>query len=347
VGFLPYALKRLALLGLVLLGVSLVVFLLLRGMPGVDPLAAYIAPGLPVSPEALARLRADLRLDKPLLAQYVYYVSDLVRGDWGHSRTAAQPVLDALLARLPATVELAVCAVALSLGLGVPAGVLAALRRDRALDVAVRIVSITGISFPVFWLGILLQLVFFYALSQLGLPSLPSRGRVADEIALLSPIEPVTGLYLVDSLVRGNLAFFASAVRHLALPAFTLSLISLAAVVRIMRASMLEVLRQDYILLARSKGLSTRTVVLRHALRNAVTPVLTTAGTTLGILLGGAVVVETVYSWPGMGHLAAQGILNNDSVLVVGFTLFVATMMVLVNLAVDVLYAVVDPRVRY
>lgn len=346
-GFVPYVLRRLALLGLVLLGVSLVVFLLLRGMPGVDPLAAYIAPGLPMSPEALARLRAELHLDEPLLVQYLYYVSDLARGDWGNSRTAAQPVLEALLGRLPATVELAVCAVVLSIGIGVPAGILAALRRDRALDVAVRIVSITGISFPVFWLGILLQLVFFYGLGQLGLPSLPSRGRVAEEIALLHPIGPITGLHLVDSLVTGNLAFFGSAVRHLVLPAFTLSLISLAAVVRIMRASMLEVLRQDYILLARSKGLPTRLVITRHALRNAITPVMTTAGTTLGILLGGAVVVETVYSWPGMGRLAAQGILNNDSVLVVGFTLFVATMMVLVNLAVDLLYAVVDPRVRY
>jgi peptide/nickel transport system permease protein len=340
-------LRRLALLGLVLLGVSLVVFLLLRGMPGVDPLAAYIAPGLPVSPEALARLRAELHLDKPLFTQYLYYVGSLLQGDWGHSRTAAQPVLGALLGRLPATIELAVCAVVLSVGIGVPAGILAALRRDRALDVAVRIVSITGISFPVFWLGIILQLVFFYGLTQLGLPSLPSRGRVAEEVALVHPLDPVTGFYVVDSLLRANLTLFGSAIRHLVLPAFTLSLISLAAVVRIMRASMLEVLRQDYILLARSKGLPTRLVILRHALRNAITPVLTTAGTTLGILLGGAVVVETVYSWPGIGRLAAQGILNNDSVLVVGFTLFVATMMVLVNLVVDILYAVVDPRVRY
>jgi len=166
-------------------------------------------------------------------------------------------------------------------------------------------------------------------------------------VALQYPLGPITGFYLVDSVLRGNAPFLASAVSHLVLPALTLSLISLAAVVRVMRASMLEVLRQDYILLARSKGLPGRVVVLRHALRNAITPVLTTTGTTLGILLGGAVVVETVFSWPGIGRLAAQGILNNDSVLVVGFTLFVATMMVFVNLLVDVLYAVVDPRVRY
>jgi peptide/nickel transport system permease protein len=347
VGFLSYVLRRLALLGLVLLGVSMVVFFILRGMPGVDPLAAYIAPGLPISPEALKLLRKELHLDEPLPIQYLYYVSGLLRRDWGYSRTAAQPVLEALLGRLPATVELAVCAVLLSIGLGVPAGIIAALRKDRAPDVAVRIVSITGISFPVFWLGIILQLVFFYYLAQLGLPSLPSRGRVGDEVALQSQLRPVTGFYVADSLVGGNLPFFISAVRHLVLPAFTLSLISLAAVVRIMRASMLEVLRQDYILLARSKGLRTRTIIFRHALRNAITPVLTTAGTTLGILLGGAVVVETVFSWPGIGRLAAQGILNNDSVLVVGFTLFVATMMVLVNLVVDILYAVIDPRVRY
>ena len=226
----------------------------------------------------------------------------------------------------------------LSTALGIPAGIVAALRKDRAADVAVRVVLITGISFPVFWLGIILQLVFFYYMGQLGLPTLPSRGRIGDTIALIDPITPMTGLYLVDSLLTGKLAFFGSALRHLVLPSFALSLISLAAVVRIMRASMLEVLRQDYILLARSKGLPTRTIVMRHALRNAITPVLTTAGTTLGILLGGAVVVETVFSWPGMGSLAAQGILNNDSILVVGFTLFVATMMVVVNLVVDLLY---------
>jgi len=345
--FLSYVVKRLAYLGLVLLGVSVVVFFLLRGMPGVDPLAAYITPGLPISQEALSALRRELRLDEPLPVQYVYYVGGLLRGDWGYSRTAAQPVLDALLGRLPATIELAVFAVLLSTGFGVPAGVVAALRKDRTPDVAVRVLSITGISFPVFWLGIILQLVFFYYLGQLGLPTLPSRGRVGDLVALQYPVAPLSGFYLVDSLIRGNLPFFGSAVRHLVLPALTLSLISLASLVRIMRASMLEVLRQDYILLARSKGLPARVVIVRHALRNAITPVLTTAGTTLGILLGGAVVVETVFSWPGIGRLAAQGILNNDSVLVVGFTLFVATMMVLVNLVVDLLYAVVDPRVRY
>jgi peptide/nickel transport system permease protein len=346
-GFLSYVLRRLAFLGLVLLGVSLVVFLVLRGMPGVDPLAAYIAPGLPISQDALNSLRRELHLDEPLVTQYVYYVADLLRGEWGYSRTASQPVLHALLGRLPATIELAVSAVLVSTAMGVPAGIIAAMRKDRMPDIVVRVVSITGISFPVFWLGIILQLVFFYYLGQLGLPNLPSRGRVGELEALVSPLAPLTGFYLVDSLVSGNLPFFVSALRHLVLPAVALSLISLAAIVRIMRASMLEVLRQDYILLARSKGLPTRIVIVRHALRNAITPVLTTAGTTLGILLGGAVVVETVFSWPGMGSLAAQSILNNDSILVVGFTLFVATMMVVVNLVVDVLYAVVDPRVRY
>jgi peptide/nickel transport system permease protein len=316
-------------------------------MPGVDPLAAYITPGLPISQDALNLLRQQLHLNQPLPVQYLYYVTDLLYGDWGFSRTAAQPVLDALLGRLPATVELAVIAVLLSTGIGVPAGIIAALRKDRAPDLTIRMVSITGISFPVFWLGIILQLVFFYYLGQLGLPNLPSRGRVEDLVALQHPLVSFTGFYLIDSLLAGNLPFFVSSLRHLVLPAFALSLISLAAVVRIMRASMLEVLRQDYILLARSTGLPTGVIIIRHALRNAITPVLTTAGTTLGILLGGAVVVETVFSWPGVGLLAVQGILNNDSILVVGFTLFVATMMVLVNLVVDILYAVVDPRVRY
>jgi peptide/nickel transport system permease protein len=345
--FFTYVLKRLASLGLVLLGVSVVVFFLLRGIPGVDPLAAYITPGLPISQDALNMLRQQLHLDQPIPVQYLYYVADLLHGDWGFSRTAAQPVLDALLGRLPATVELAIVAVLLSTGIGVPAGIIAAMRKDRVPDVMVRVVSITGISFPVFWLGIILQLVFFYYLGQLGLPNLPSRGRVEDLVALQYPLVSFTGFYVIDSLVTGNLPFFVSSLRHLVLPAFALSLISLAGMVRIMRASMLEVLRQDYILLARSKGLPTRIIIIRHALRNAITPVLTTAGTTLGILLGGAVVVETVFSWPGVGLLAVQGILNNDSILVVGFTLFVATMMVAVNLVVDILYAVVDPRVKY
>jgi len=184
VGFLSYVLRRLSLLGLVLLGVSMVVFFVLRGMPGVDPLAAYIAPGFPMSQEALNALRRELHLDEPLPVQYFYYVVNLLRGDWGYSRTAAQPVLDALLGRLPATVELAVFAVLLSTGIGVPAGVIAALKKDRLPDIVVRVVSITGISFPVFWLGIILQLVFFYHLGALGLPSLPSRGRVGEVIAL-------------------------------------------------------------------------------------------------------------------------------------------------------------------
>ena len=346
-GFISYVLRRLAFLGLVLIGVSMVVFFVLRGMPGVDPLAAYITPGLPISQDALEVLRKDLHLDDPLPVQYLYYIANLLRGDWGYSRTAAQPVLGALLGRLPATVELAFCAVLFSVGIGVPAGVFAALRKDRAPDVTVRVLSLTGISFPVFWVGIILQLVFFYYLGALGLPSLPSRGRVDEQVAIQYQLGSVTGFYLVDSLIKGNIHFLASALRHLILPAFTLSLISLAAIVRIMRASMLEVLKQDYILLARSKGVPARLIIARHALKNAITPVLTTAGTTLGFLLGGAVVVETVFSWPGIGRLAAQGILNNDSLLVVGFTLFVATMMVLVNLLVDVLYAVVDPRVRY
>jgi peptide/nickel transport system permease protein len=346
-GLPGYIARRLAGLALVLLGVSVLVFVLLRGIPGVDPLSAYITPGLPMSADALKGLRAELHLDQPLPLQYLYYLGGLLHGDWGYSRTAAQSVIPALLERLPATIELAVAAVLLSTAIGVPAGIIAALRRDRAPDVLVRVVSITGISFPVFWLGILLQLVFFYYAGQMGLPALPSRGRIDDLVALQYPLQRITGFYLIDSLISGNLPFFASALAHLVLPALALSLIGLASVVRIMRASMLEVLRQDYIVLARSKGLPLRTVVLRHALPNAITPVLTTAGTTLGILLGGAVVVETVFSWPGIGRLAAQGILNDDSVLVVGFTLFVATMMVLVNLVVDILYAVVDPRVRY
>ena len=341
-----FMLRRVLLLGPMLVGITLLTFILSHAVPA-DPVTANLGDAASANPAIVAAFKHEWGLDKPLYEQYGIYLWRLLHGNLGVSISTRQPVVTDLHQRLPATVELAVAAVLLSTAIGVPAGIVAAVRRDHAPDIAVRVVSITGISFPVFWLGILLQLVFFYYAGQMGLPTLPSRGRVGDLVALEYPLVPVTGFYLIDSLLRGNLPFFLDALRHLVLPALTLSLIGLATVVRIMRASMLEVLRQDYILLARSKGLPLRTVLLRHALRNAITPVLTTAGPTLGILLGGAVVVETVFSWPGIGRLAAQGILNNDVVLVVGFTLFVATMMVLVNLAVDILYAVIDPRVRY
>ena len=285
-GFASYVLRRLAFLGLVLLGVSMVIFFVLRGMPGVDPLAAYITPGLPISQDALQVLRKELHLDEPCLSSTstTSPTSSAATGVTPARRRNPSSARCSGVCRRPSSWRSArSCSAS---GLGVPAGILAALRKDRAPDVTVRVLSLTGISFPVFWVGIILQLVFFYYLGALGLPSLPSRGRVDEQIALQHQLSALTGLYLVDGLVKGNLPFLMSAMRHLILPAFTLSLISLAAIVRIMRASMLEVLRQDYILLARSKGVPPRLIIARHALRNAITPVLTTAGTTLGYPAG-------------------------------------------------------------
>jgi peptide/nickel transport system permease protein len=221
-----------------------------------------------------------------------------------------------------------------------------ATRKDKLPDHAARVFSLTGVSIPVFWFALMLQYVFFYALRLNHLPSLPLAGRVDQTLATVTHFHSITGFYVLDSLLQGNIAVFFDAILHLILPSFALAYISLALIARMMRSSMLEVLRQDYITLARSKGLTERVVIYKHALKNAMIPTVTVAGLAFGALLAGAVLTETVFNWPGMGRWSTSAILRDDIAAIMGFTLVIAVVYVLANLIVDVLYATLDPRIR-
>jgi ABC-type dipeptide/oligopeptide/nickel transport system permease component len=331
------------LLVFVLIGVTIIVFFLSQVL--LDPLALYMTER--TREDAIPALIAYYHLNDPWPIRYVVYVWNLVRGDWGYSRSLSQPVLDGLAARFPATMELATAAILWTLIAGIPFGIISALKNNKLPDHVSRLVALTGVSTPVFWLGLLLQLIFFYYFHLLGLPNLPSNGRVDTTLAIDHPITSVTGLMVVDTLITGNFLMTEDAVAHLVLPSFALGFISLGVIMRIMRSSMLEVLRQDYIILARSKGLSERVVIYRHALKNAMIPTVTVAGLAIAGLLGGAPLTETVFGWPGMGRLAVNAIGRNDAPLIMGFTLITALILVLANLIVDILYAYLDPRIKY
>ena len=310
-----------------------------------DPLALYMTER--TREDAIPALIAYYHLNDPWPIRYGVYLLNLMRGDWGYSQSLSQPVLDGLAARFPATIELAIAAILWTLLAGIPFGIISALKNNKLPDHVSRLVALTGVSTPVFWLGLLLQLVFFYYFHLLGLPNLPSNGRVDTTLALDHPITQVTGLMIVDTLITGNFIMTEDSLAHLILPSFALGFISLGVIMRIMRSSMLEVLRQDYIILARSKGLSERVVIYRHALKNAMIPTVTVAGLAIAGLLGGAPLTETVFGWPGMGRLAVNAIGRNDAALIMGFTFITALILVLANLVVDILYAYLDPRIKY
>jgi ABC-type dipeptide/oligopeptide/nickel transport system permease component len=327
----------------VLFGVTLITFVLSQVL--LDPVTLYMTEktreaDIPV-------LIAHYHLNDPWPIRYGAYVWNLLGGDWGYSRSLAQPVLQALAGRFPASAELTLTAMLWVIILGIPFGIISALKNNKLPDHASRLVALTGVSTPVFWLGLLLQLVFFYYLHLLGLPNLPSNGRLDVALALEHPVPQITGLLVPDSLVTGNFMVTEDALAHLILPSFVLGFAQLGIIMRITRSSMLEVLRQDYIILARSKGLSERVVIYRHALKNALIPTVTVAGLALASLMGGAPLTETVFGWPGMGSLAVTAIGSNDAPLIMGFVLIVALVLVLMNLVVDVLYASLDPRIKY
>jgi peptide/nickel transport system permease protein len=331
------------LLVFVLIGVTIIVFFLSQVL--LDPLALYMTER--TREDAIPAIIAYYHLNDPWPIRYVVYVWNLVRGNWGYSRSLSQPVLDGLVARFPATMELAGAAILWTLLAGIPFGIISALKNNKMPDHVSRLVALTGVSTPVFWLGLLLQLVFFYYFHLLGLPNLPSNGRIDTTLGIDHPVTSVTGLMVLDTLITGNFLMTEDAVAHLVLPSFALGFISLGVIMRIMRSSMLEVLRQDYIILARSKGLSERVVIYRHALKNAMIPTVTVAGLAIAGLLGGAPLTETVFGWPGMGRLAVNAIGRNDAPLIMGFTLITALILVLANLIVDILYAYLDPRIKY
>lgn len=333
--FLNIIRRRFLFLLLVLFGVTLITFTISNLIPG-DP--ARMIAGDRATPEIIAKIRDDLGLDQPLPVQYARYLGGVVQGDLGTSIRTRRPVLEDLRIFFPATLELALAALVLATVMGVPLGVASAVWKDRPIDHLVRVLAVTGISTPAFWLGLLIILLFY---GQLGL--FPIGGRI--DPALDLPAR-VTGFLLIDSLIAGNFAAFKSAAEHIVLPAFTLGFVHLGVVARQVRAAMLEELQQDYIRTARANGVGEVAIVCREALPNAMIPSITVLGLALGDLLYGAVLTETVFAWPGMGAYVVNSIQALDFPAVMGFTVVVSLVYVLINLGVDLIYMLVDPRIR-
>jgi len=329
--------RRVLLSGLVLLLVSLVMFSLMHAIPG-DPIDAIIGERQADQPEVRAQFERLYGLEKPLPVQYLYYLKNLVRGDLGISISTRQPVSEELRRSIPATFELAFAAMMISLSLGIPLGIVAAIRKDQWPDKAARLIAVTGASIPIFWLGLLIAHVFSYRLQWL-----PRSGQL--EIGMREP-DRVTGFTSIDSLLSGEFDVFVSFVRHIILPAVVLAIFSLGIVTRMLRSTLVTVLSDDYVRTARAKGLPERKVIVGHALRNALIPTVTVIGLTFSGLLTGAAIVETIFSWPGLGQLAVRMAFNFDYPGLIGATLAIAVIYIVVSLVVDVMYTLLDPRIR-
>ncbi|WP_448204229.1 ABC transporter permease subunit [Azospirillum sp. sgz302134] len=333
---LRFILTRVSLVIPTFLGVTFLTFLLIRLVPG-DPIEVRVGER-GISPERLLELRHELGLDQPMWRQFLDYVGGVMSGDLGISLVTRNPVLSEFLTLFPATLELAMLAMLFATVLGLPAGIVAAVKRGSIFDHGVMGVSLTGYSMPIFWWGLLLILFF-----SVGLGWTPVSGR----LDLLYYVEPVTGFMLVDTLLAGETDAFWSALRHLILPMIVLGTVPLAVVARMTRSAMLEVLGEDYIRTARAKGLAGRRVIGLHALRNALIPVVTVIGLQVGTLLGGAILTETIFSWPGVGKWLIESINRRDYPALQGGVLLIATTVMAVNLLVDVLYGVLNPRIRH
>jgi peptide/nickel transport system permease protein len=333
-----FLLRRLTSSLFVLAGVSVITFWLARLIPS-DVAAIYIGPR--ARPEQIERVREQLGLNEGLITQYLVYMRDMLAGDWGSSIATKRPVLDEILLRLPATLELIVAAMLIALPVGLVLGMLSARWQGRPIDMGVRIVSIVGVSLPAFFLGLLLQILFFRSLDVL-----PLSGRVDSDLRFVSPIDTVTGVYIVDAAVTGNWSALRDVAWHLILPAITLAAYPIGLISRMTRSAMLESLGKDYIRMARAYGLRERYIVSRLALRNAMVPVLTVIGLTLAYLLTGTFFVEIVFNWPGLGTFAVRSILATDYPAIMGIALFGAAAYVVINLVVDLAQAWVDPRIR-
>lgn len=331
-----YLLRRLVTLGITIAGIMVITFFTSLVVP-LDPLASLAGPQSP--PETVERLRTLYGFDQPLYVQFGRYVSRLARGDFGVSFQTSRPVLKDILTYFPATLELATFAILIGICAGIPLGVLSAVYRNRAIDQFCRVLSLVGVSTPVFWLGLVLLLIFYFKLGWL-----PEPGRL--NIMLLEPPR-VTGVLLVDSAFARDWEVFLDALKHLVLPASVLGLVGVAGISRITRSSMLEVLSQDYVRTARIKGLGEFLVITRHALRNALVPTVTVVGLTYGLLLEGSVLTETIFSWPGLGRYLATAFLTLDLNTIVGGTMFVALAFCVVNLLVDLAYAYLNPKITY
>jgi peptide/nickel transport system permease protein len=325
---------------LVLLAITVVSFLFLHLIPG-DPIAIRL--GEHASPQQIAYLTHEYGLDQPWWIQLVKYLGALLHGNLGTSIADTQPVAEKLATYFPATVELTFGAMLVAVVIGIPVGVYAAVRQRSFADAFAMSAVLLGVSIPVFWLGWMLVYLLAVLPARAGLDLFPISGR----ISLLYAIPPHTHLIVIDALLAGNGRAALDALWHLVLPAVTLGTIPLAIVAKITRGSMLEVLASDYVRTARAKGLSERRVIIRHALRNALVPIITVLGLQTGLLLGGAVLTESVFAWPGVGRLAFDAISNRDMPVINGCVLLFATVFVVVNTIVDVLYALANPRIRY
>ena len=327
--------RRLALIVPTFVGVTLLGFLLIHSIPG-DAVEARVGER-GISPERLAYFRHELGLDQPLWKQFVDYQGQLLRGELGRSVVTQESVWTEFKTFFPATLELGACALGFAILIGLPLGVMAAVRRGSALDYGLISLSVTGASMPIFWWGLMAVLVF-----SVGLGWTPVSGRIDD----LFYVEPRTGFLLVDSWLSDEPGAFRSALRHLVLPAVVLGTVPLATIARMTRSAMLEVLGEDYVRTARAKGLAPGRVVVVHALRNALIPVVTVLGLQVGALLGGAILTETIFSWPGVGHWLVESIQRRDYPVLQGGTLLVAGLAMLVNLGVDLTYGLLNPRIR-
>ena len=329
-----YILRRLIESVPAIIGVSVIVFMLIHLIPG-DPAVAML--GERASEENVEAIRERLGLNDPLHEQYFIWVGNMLQGDLGYTVRGNMPIANELRHRFPATMELSLVGLMIATTLGIPIGVISAVKRNSLIDTGSMMVALLGVSIPIFVLGLLLIYIFGVALGWL-----PFVGRIDPSIE----VERITGILVFDTLVKGNWDALWNVLKHLILPAFTLMTISMAVTARITRSAMLEVLNQDYIRTARAKGLSERPVIMRHALRNALLPVVTIIALQLGTLLSGAVLTETIFSWPGIGKWLFDSIVARDYPIVQSVTLLIAIVYIMANLIVDVLYTLVDPRVR-
>ncbi len=335
-GYIDYLVRRISLVVPTLIGVSLISFMLTVLLPG-NP--ALVKAGPFATPEYLAEMKKQMGLDRPLPEQYYRYVRGLFQGDLGESSSTGRPVAQDFFQRLPATLELTLFSLIIAMVVGIPLGILSAVHRDSLIDHIGRFVGIAGVAMPTFWTGLLLVYVFFYLLNVAPAPL----GRLG---AGITPPGEVTGLYVVDSLLAGNWTALRSSLHHLMLPASALGFSVMAPIARMVRATMLEILQSDYVKAAWAAGLSRRVVIYGDAFRNALIPLITVLGIVFGFLMSGNAVVEMVFAWPGIGHYAVTALMTKDSAPIQSFVLFVAVLYVGVNLVVDLLYGIVDPRIR-
>lgn len=328
----------------VLVGVSVIIFYLVRGFPsGFDPVAPYINSKM--TAEQIAQVRTIHGFDQPLHIQYFFWLKDIFQGDWGNTGVWAnsQPANKVFFSYFPYTVELSVTAIILTVCIGLPLGIISAIKNNKIPDHISRIIALTGYSTPSYWFGFILQLVFFFYFFQWFGWGFPSRGASGME----GVVPKITSMPVLDGVLAGNLSYTWDAILHLILPSFSLAFISLGFLARIVRASMLEVLRQDYIIMARSKGLRERVVIYRHAMKNALIPAVTLTGIFFAGLLGGAMITEFVFAWPGVGQLSLRAVFQGDSNFLMVYSLVLAAIIVFANLAVDIAYVFLDPRIKY